>query len=169
MTSPAPDDALAQLADVVLRVARELDPSVRRSDDVVPLTGTEVLVMRWVETNPGTTPSATAEATALRRSNLSVALGALVAKGMVERRPHPGDARLAQLFPTALAAESIGVLKARWAGTLRAALRNGAPETGDGAGTDGAAGDSAEVTATVTAAVALLGRVEAGLRRPRAD
>jgi DNA-binding MarR family transcriptional regulator len=158
MTSAAPDDALARLADAVLRVARELDPAARRSDDVVPLTGTEVLVMRWVDTNPGTTPSETAEATALRRSNLSVALGALIAKGMVERRAHPGDARIAQLYPTALAAESIGVLKRRWAETLRAAL--GAAPAG--------VGDEADETAVVTSAVALLGRVEEGLRRPHA-
>jgi DNA-binding MarR family transcriptional regulator len=154
VTPPAPDDALAQLADAVLRVARELDPTARRSEDVVPLTGTEVLVMRWVDTNPGTTPSETADATALRRSNLSVALGALVAKGMVERRTHPGDARLAQLYPTALAAESIGVLKGRWAETLRTALR--------------AAPSDVDETAVVASAVALLGRVEEGLRRPPA-
>ena len=150
MTSPTSDDALARLADVVLSVARELDPTGPRAVDVVPLTGTEVLVMRWVDTNPGTTPSATADATALRRSNLSVALGSLVAKGMVERRAHPDDARTAQLFPTALAAENIGVLRARWAEALRAAL--------DGQGIhDGA----------VTAAVGLLERIEAGLRPSR--
>ncbi|PZE64293.1 MULTISPECIES: MarR family winged helix-turn-helix transcriptional regulator [unclassified Curtobacterium] len=150
MTSPASDDALAELADAVLRVARELDPTGPRSVDVVPLTGTEVLVMRWVDTNPGTTPSATAEATALRRSNLSVALGSLVAKGMVERRTHPDDARLAQLYPTALAAESIGLLRARWTEALRAAL--------DVRGVDAAA---------VTSAVGLLQRIEDGLRPPR--
>jgi DNA-binding MarR family transcriptional regulator len=154
VTTPVPDEALAQLADAVLRIARELDPTARRSEDVVPLTGTEVLVMRWVHTNPGTTPSATADATALRRSNLSVALGALMTKGMVERRPHPGDARTAQLYPTALAAESIGVLKGRWAETLRTAL--------------GAAPADVDDTAVVASAVALLARVEEGLRRPTA-
>jgi DNA-binding MarR family transcriptional regulator len=156
MTPPTPDDVLAQLADAVLRVARELDPAAQRSEDVVPLTGTEVLVMRWIDTNPGTTPSETADATALRRSNLSVALGALVAKGMVERRTHPGDARLAQLYPTERATESIGVLKGRWAETLRTAL-GAAP-----------AGEDVDEAAVVASAVALLGRVEEGLRRPRA-
>lgn len=106
--------------------------------------------MRWVDTNPGTTPSATADATALRRSNLSVALGSLVAKGMVERRAHPDDARTAQLYPTALAAESIGLLRARWAETLRTAL--------DAQGIDAAG---------VVSAVGLLERLEEGLRPSR--
>lgn len=147
------DAALARLADVLLRVARELDPTGPRSVDVVPLTGTEVLVMRWVDTNPGTTPSATAEATALRRSNLSVALRSLAAKGMVERRQHPGDARVVHLFPTALAAESLGVLQRWWAETLRAALgvRDDSPVEVDGV--DG-----------VDDAIRLLGRIEDGLR-----
>lgn len=150
MTSPTSDDALARLADAVLSVARELDPNGPRAVDVVPLTGTEVLVMRWVDTNPGTTPSATADATALRRSNLSVALGSLVAKGMVERRAHPDDARTAQLFPTALAAESIALLRARWAETLRTAL------------------DAQDIdAAAVVSAVGLLERLEEGLRPSR--
>ncbi|GAA1493768.1 MarR family winged helix-turn-helix transcriptional regulator [Curtobacterium herbarum] len=151
MTTVTSDDVLARLADVVLSVARELDPTGPRALDVVPLTGTEVMVMRWVDTNPGTTPSATAEATALRRSNLSVALGSLVAKGMVERRAHPDDARTAQLFPTARAAESVALLRSRWAATLRSAL--------DGQGID---------TAAVTSAVGLLERIEDGLRPSRA-
>jgi len=150
VTSLPSDDALARLADVVLSVARELDPTGPRAVDVVPLTGTEVLVMRWVDTNPGTTPSATADATALRRSNLSVALGSLVAKGMVERRAHPDDARTAQLYPTALAAESIALLRARWAETLRTAL--------DAQGIDAAG---------VVSAVGLLERLEEGLRPSR--
>jgi DNA-binding MarR family transcriptional regulator len=116
------DDLLAELADVVLRISREIDPSGARAIDIVPLTGTEALVMRWVDRNPGSTPSAAAGATALKRSNLSVALGSLVAKGMVERRPDPDDARTVRLFSTALAEQSIERLHAHWAGLLRQAL-----------------------------------------------
>ena len=138
------DDLLAELADVVLRISREVDPNGARVLDIVPLTGTEALVMRWVDRNPGSTPSAVAEATALKRSNLSVAVGSLVAKGMVERRPDPEDARTVQLFSTELAAESIARLHAHWAELLRAAL----------------AGDERGVDATF----ALLTRVDANLR-----
>ncbi|KTR08948.1 MarR family winged helix-turn-helix transcriptional regulator [Curtobacterium luteum] len=145
MRSTVSDAQLAELADVVLRISREIDPHGGDPVDVVPLTGTEALVMRWVDRNPGTSPSATALATGLQRSNLSAALRSLVAKGMVERRPHPSDARTVQLLPTELAAASIGRLRAHWVTKLRGAL-----------------GEDDRGTAE---ALALLERVDDGLRR----
>ena len=139
------DDALAEFADVVMRIAREIDPNGPHAPDIVPLTGTEALVMRWVHHNPGASPSAVAAATALQRSNCSVALRSLVAKGMIERQTAPDDARAVRLQPTALADESVRKLHAYWADRLRGAL------DGDSAG--------------VEAAAALLARVEGGLRR----
>jgi DNA-binding MarR family transcriptional regulator len=148
MDSAVIDEALADLADLVLRVSREIDPNGSSALDVVPLTGTEVIVLRWVDLHPGTSPSATAEATALQRSNLSAALRSLVAKGMVDRRADPRDARLVQLFATEQAAVNIRVLRAHWAGKLRAAL-----------------GDATTDDPTrVTDAVALLTRFDDGLR-----
>lgn len=148
MDSAVTDEALADLADLVLRVSREIDPNGSSALDVVPLTGTEVIVLRWVDLHPGTSPSATAEATALQRSNLSAALRSLVAKGMVDRRADPRDARLVQLFATEQAAVNIQVLRAHWAGKLRAAL-----------------GDATTDDPTrVTDAVALLTRFDDGLR-----
>ncbi len=86
-----------------------------------------------------------AAATALQRSNCSVALRSLVAKGMIERQTAPDDARVVRLRPTALADESVQKLHAYWADRLRVAL------DGDDAG--------------VEAAAVLLARIEGGLRR----
>ncbi|MDI9892828.1 MarR family winged helix-turn-helix transcriptional regulator [Microbacterium sp. IEGM 1404] len=116
------DGVLAAFADVVMRIAREIDPNGPHGLDIVPLTGTEALVMRWVHHNPGTSPSAVAEATALQRSNCSVALRSLVAKGMIERQTAPDDARAVRLLPTPLADRSVEKLHAYWADRLRAAL-----------------------------------------------
>lgn len=138
------DGALAELADVVMRVAREIDPKAPQAPDIVTLTGTEALVMRWVHHNPGASPSAVAKATALQRSNCSVALRSLVAKGLIERHTAPDDARVTRLHATALAEESVQRLHAYWADRLREALG------GDEAG--------------VQAAAALLARIEGGLR-----
>ena len=151
MDSAVTDEALADLADLVLRVSREIDPNGSSVLDVVPLTGTEVLVLRWVDLHPGTSPSATAEATTLQRSNLSAALRSLVAKGMVDRRVDPRDARLVQLFATEQAAVNIRVLRAHWAGKLRAAL--GAVEADD--------------PSRVADAIALMSRFDSALRPTR--
>ncbi|WZH38727.1 MAG: MarR family transcriptional regulator [Microbacterium enclense] len=122
MASVVPDRALADFADIVLRVGRELDPHGPHALDIIPLTGTEALVMRWVHRNPGTSPSEVAQATALQRSNCSVALRSLVAKGMVERRTEPLDGRAVHLHATPVAERSIARLHAHWAERLRAAL-----------------------------------------------
>jgi len=127
-----------------MRVAREIDPKAPQAPDIVTLTGTEALVMRWVHHNPGASPSTVAKATALQRSNCSVALRSLVAKGLIERQTAPDDARVTRLHPTALAEESVQRLHAYWADRLREALG------GDEAG--------------VQAAAALLARIEGGLR-----
>jgi len=147
MADADPDHALAELADVILRIARELDPHGAGTPAVVPLTGTEALVLRWIDTHRGASPSALAAATRLQRSNLSAALRSLEAKGMVERRPDPSDARSAQLHPTELATSSIARLRAHWASTVRAALG------GDAAAVDGA--------------LTLLSRLEHGLATSR--
>lgn len=127
-----------------MRVAREIDPKGPQAPDIVTLTGTEALVMRWVHHNPGASPSAVAKATALQRSNCSVALRSLVAKGLIERHTASDDARVTRLHATALAEESVQRLHAYWADRLRKALG------GDEAG--------------VQAAAALLARIEGGLR-----
>ncbi len=82
-----------------MRIARDIDPNGPHAPDIVPLTGTEALVMRWVHHNPGASPSAVAAATALQRSNCSVALRSLVAKGMIERQTAPDDARVVRCGP----------------------------------------------------------------------
>jgi DNA-binding MarR family transcriptional regulator len=122
MHSEIPDEILADLAEVVLRISRDMDPHAGEAAGVVPLTGTEAMILRWVDRNPGTSPSATAEATALQRSNLSAAMRSLVDKGMVDRRTDPANARLVQLFPTERARESIRMLRTHWARRLRSAL-----------------------------------------------
>lgn len=121
MTS-VPDALWGEFAELLLRVARELDPHGGSAPDVVTLTGTESVVMRWIDWHPGTTPSATAAATGLHRSNLSAALRELERKAMVERRATPDDGRQVQLFPTALAVENIARLRAWWAQSLSHAL-----------------------------------------------
>ncbi|WP_062305357.1 MarR family winged helix-turn-helix transcriptional regulator [Demequina subtropica] len=140
------DRDLAELAECILRIARELDPHAAGAGvDVVPLTGTETAVLRWIHRNPGTSPSAAAEATGLKRPNLSVALRSLEGKGLVSREPDPDDHRHAVLHATPLADEGIARLRAFWASRIRDAM-----------GIDvGAAADVA----------AVLGRLDEGMRR----
>ncbi|MDN4476104.1 MarR family transcriptional regulator [Demequina sp. SYSU T00192] len=137
------DRLLAELAETILRIARDLDPHAAGLD-VVPLTGTETAVLRWVHRNPGTSPSAAADATGLRRPNLSAAVRSLEEKGLVRRSPDPADQRQQRLEATSLADEGVGRLHAYWSGRVRAALGDDLAEAG--------------------AVVDLLDRLESGLR-----
>ncbi|WP_337059359.1 MarR family winged helix-turn-helix transcriptional regulator [Kineococcus sp. G2] len=130
---PRPRDAgLADLADVLLTVARDLQQRHAALEGVVALTATETTVMRHLDRNPGTSPSAAAAATGLQRSNLSAAVRSLEAKGLVERSHEGHDGRSVALRPTALAARNIALLRAHWAERLHRALG------GDDAGVHGA-------------------------------
>lgn len=147
MTS-VPDARWGELAELVFRVARELDPHGASGPDIVALTGTESLVMRWIDQHPGTTPSATATATGLRRSNLSAALRELERKAMVERSETAEDRRQVQLSPTPLAIENIARLRAWWARRIADVLPAGVDDR------------------TVEAALNLLSVIDEGMRAP---
>lgn len=109
---------LAELGDVVVELSRHLQLEAHSRHSVVPLTGTEAMVLRWVDRHPGTTPSVAAEAMGLRRSNLSAALRSLDSKGMILRQSDPADSRIVHLRPTPRAAVSRARIRAHWAEVL---------------------------------------------------
>ncbi|QTI67891.1 MarR family winged helix-turn-helix transcriptional regulator [Gordonia polyisoprenivorans] len=115
---------LIEIADVVLRVAREVEPhGPHGPSGVVPLNGSEAAVMRWVHRHPGGTPAQGATATRLQRSNFSVVMRSLEDKTMIVREPDPGDGRSVRLYPTELALASIARLHEFWVHTMSAALQ----------------------------------------------
>lgn len=148
MTKSFDDGAtpLTELADAILRVARELDPKgPRGADGVIGLSGGEAVVLRWIHRNPGTCASEAATATAIARSNISVVLRSLEGHGLIDRRKDAQDGRTSKLFVTPKAEENLTRLRAHWSRRLNEAL------AGDLDGVDNAR--------------AVLGRIEAGLHR----
>lgn len=117
-----PDALLVELADVLVTTARLLQHGAHEQPGVVPLTGTEVMVLRWVDRHPGATPSSTAAGLGLHRSNLSAAVRGLVDKGMLTREADPHDSRSVHLAVTDLARASSRAVRAHWGGRLAAHL-----------------------------------------------
>jgi len=115
------DDALADFADSVLSLARKLALRGRDREEVVPLTGTEIEVIREVHRAPRTTPTQIAAVTGLRRSNVSVAIRVLESRGLLTRETPPGDGRSVELVPTDFAAENVVRIRALWVARLREA------------------------------------------------
>lgn len=123
-TEQPPAD-LADLADLVLNVARLIRARTPATPEVVTLNETERHVMRLVDLHPGCTPSDIAERGRLQRTNVSTALSGLEAKGMVARTAN-GD-RTVSVTPTRRAAENLEVLRDAWARELADALRHDLP------------------------------------------
>jgi DNA-binding MarR family transcriptional regulator len=114
-------DALADLADLVLAIARVLNTEAHLEQQIVHLTATEINVMRYIDRHHGTSPTAVAAATGLQRSNLSRVLRDLEARGMVQRTADASDGRQARLEPTARAGANLRRLRANWSRLLSVA------------------------------------------------
>lgn len=115
-------EQLADLADVVMAVARAIRTQAADDQDVVELSATEVTVLRFIDHHPDVSAGTVAAGTGLQRSNLSRALRDLEAKGLVRRSADPADSRQVVLRSTRLAEENLARLRAIWARLLDDAL-----------------------------------------------
>ncbi|MCU1406493.1 MAG: hypothetical protein JWQ43_2796 [Glaciihabitans sp.] len=150
-TAPTPSaDPWADMADLVLFVAREIQTHGYADSRAVALSVSEGHVMRFIDRNPGSGATEVANATGLQRSNLSAALRSLEAKGLVERRHGEDDLRTVLLFPTDFAALNLVLIRSEWARILRRA-----------AGVDVA--DDAPADERIVPTLGLLGDIQQGL------
>jgi DNA-binding MarR family transcriptional regulator len=117
--------AFADLADLVLNVARLIRARTPTPPDAVTLNETERHVMRLVDLHPGCAPSDIAHRGRLHRSNVSAALNSLEGKGMIVRTAN-GD-RTVTVRPTQRAADNLDLLRSAWAHELADALQGDLP------------------------------------------
>ena len=119
---PPRAEQLADLADVVMAVARAVRSQAAADPEVVELSATEVTVLRFIDHHPDVSAGTVADGTGLQRSNLSRALRDLEAKGLIRRSADPGDSRQVVLRSTRLAEENLARLRAIWARLVGDAL-----------------------------------------------
>lgn len=146
-TAAADERRWADLADLVLIIAREIQFQGYADERAVQLSPSEGMVMRYLQHAADATPSQIAAATGLQRTNLSTTLRGLEQKGLVERRAHLMDGRGVTVHPTDHGIDNYALVRHEWAATVSAA----------------AGGDSTNLDA----ALSLLRAVEAGLIKAR--
>lgn len=107
---------LPELAGLILSIARQLRPPA----DLQPgqCTPMEIMVMRYVHRNPGTSSRRAADALFLPSSNFSRIVRALEEKGLVRREGDAQDSRGVRLLPTPLADENQRRLHSAWYSAL---------------------------------------------------
>ncbi|WP_433475028.1 MarR family winged helix-turn-helix transcriptional regulator [Spirillospora sp. CA-142024] len=138
-----PEAGWADLADLVLIIAREIQFRGYTDERAVPLSPSEGMVMRHLQDDPAAPPSRIADATGLQRTNLSTVLRGLETKGLIERRTCPDDRRGVTVHVTERGTTNYALVRQEWARAVSAAA------THDTTGLD--------------TALTLLGTVEAGL------
>lgn len=112
--APADDPRWAELADLALVVAREIQVRGYSDPGAVPLTQTEGAVMRYLNENDGSAPSVIAAATGLQRTNLATVLTGLQRKGLIERRQCPQDGRAASIHTTEHGRANYALVRREW-------------------------------------------------------
>ncbi|MDP4504953.1 MarR family winged helix-turn-helix transcriptional regulator [Nonomuraea turcica] len=137
------DARWADLADLVLIIAREIQFRGYTDERAVPLSPSEGMVMRHLQGDPAAPPSRIAAATGLQRTNLSTVLRGLESKALIERRVCPDDRRGVTVHLTERGRTNYAVVRKEWAAAVAAA-----------AGHD---------TSRLDAALTLLKTVEAGM------
>ena len=99
--TPTREEALAaELTTAWGGVRRRLRRSARARVGGEPLTGSQVEVLRLVETQPGVGVRDAAAALHLAPNTVSTLVGGLAAAGLLDRRPDPDDRRATQLHLT---------------------------------------------------------------------
>lgn len=121
--APADDSRWAELADLALVIAREIQFHGYQDPEAVPLTQTEGTVMRYLNEHDGAAPSVIAAATGLQRTNLATVLTGLQRKGLVERRQCPQDGRAASIHTTEHGRANYALVRREWAESVSAAAR----------------------------------------------
>lgn len=122
MTSAQSDSLRADLAQLVLSVARKIQARESPDSSVIQLSALESLVMRHIGQNPAITPRSLGRQLGLQRSNTSTTLRALESKGLITREVDPVDRREIRIRATQLARRNLEVVRAGWSDLIRPLL-----------------------------------------------
>lgn len=147
---PAKDvERWARLADLVLMVSREIQFRGYADERAVPLTASEGMVMRYLQSHPVAPPNEIASATGIQRTNLSTLLRGLESKGLLARRTSPDDGRGVTVHLTQRGSSNYASARREWATAVATAAES--------------------ETSNLDAALRLLDKIQAGLvkMRPR--
>jgi DNA-binding MarR family transcriptional regulator len=136
------------LHDIAWLLPRTIDPWAEAGLD--PLPATELEVMRLLVRAPELSVGEVARELGLQPSNASAAIRALVARGLLERKPDPRDGRVSRLHPTARAQAIRRQREGAWGELLRARLAKLQPE------------DASQLLGSVDSLRALAGNLAAG-------
>lgn len=117
------------LHDLAWLLPRTVDVEAEAGQEALPLS--EMEVMRLLVRRPGRSVGEVARELGLQVSNVSAAVKALAARGLLERERDAVDARITRLRPTARATAIRDRREAAWGTVLQARLRTLDPDAAE--------------------------------------
>ena len=121
----------ADLADLILIIARELQFRGYRDERALSLSQSEGMVMRHLVAQASATPSQIAAATGLQRTNVSTVLRDLEGKELIERHVDPQDRRGVSVHRTRRGAENYALVRKEWGEAISIATGGDASKLDD--------------------------------------
>jgi DNA-binding MarR family transcriptional regulator len=119
---PSPEEQLAvALYDLAWLLPRTIGAEETRRDPMPP---TELEIMKLLVRRPGLSVTEVARDLGLQPSNVSTAARSLTERGMIERRAHENDARVARLHPTKQAVENRRARERAWGAEMERLLES---------------------------------------------
>jgi DNA-binding MarR family transcriptional regulator len=119
-------DLAVVLHDIAWLLPRKIEPWAEAGLDELP--SSELEVMRLLVRAPGLSVGEVARELGLQPSNASAAIRALLARGLLARKPDGRDGRITRLSPTAKAQAIRRQREGAWGELLRARLAHLQPE-----------------------------------------
>lgn len=116
-------EAVADLAELVLLIARKIQMRGLHNPAVIELSPADSLVMSYIGRKPGAAPKRIAAELGFKSSNTSAALRSLEAKGLITRVADPGDGRGVRVLPTPAAWANWSLIRGEWSSILRPVLQ----------------------------------------------
>ena len=124
------DSRFAELADLVIDVAREIRIRGAVAGPGVPLNQTQSQVMRYVHAHPDCKASEIADRTGVKRANVSAAVTELRELGYLVSRRDAHDGRVVRISATSQAVETLDRLRASWSAQLAEAWGDSTDDLG---------------------------------------
>jgi DNA-binding MarR family transcriptional regulator len=127
-TGRSRDPRWEAFADSILIIAREIQFRGYTDERATPLTPSEGMVMRYLQSNNAASPTQIAAATGLQRTNLSTVLRGLERKRLIEKHASSDDARAITVHLTKRGTINYVAARREWGAAVSAAAGYGAAD-----------------------------------------
>lgn len=126
--APAAGHDITRVMNALRSIVRALRLSSRAVERAIGISGAQLFVLEQLDEEPAESVNELADRTSTHQSTVSIVVGRLAERGLVNREPAEEDARRMEVSITALGRELLAAAPETAQGRIVAALRRGSPD-----------------------------------------